>query len=59
MAAAVTSLAGAALLLWRGRRAATACATGTACAPGGALRRTTLAGLAAGIMLLVLSVAIA
>jgi mercuric ion transport protein len=59
LAAAVASLAGAAILLWCGRAAAAACAPGTACAPGGALRRTTLVGLAAGIMLLVLSVAIA
>ncbi|MGG5889458.1 mercuric reductase [Falsiroseomonas sp. HC035] len=59
LAAAVVSLAAAAILLWRGRWAATACAPGAACAPGGTLRRTTLAGLAAGIVLLSLSVAIA
>lgn len=59
LAAAVVSMAAAAMLLWRGRRAATACAPGAACAPGGTLRRTTLAGLAVGIVLLVLSVAIA
>jgi mercuric ion transport protein len=60
LAAAVVSLAVAAILLWGGRHAAaTACAPGAAGAPGGALRRTTLAGLAVGIVLLALSVATA
>ncbi|MFB9971952.1 mercuric transporter MerT family protein [Pseudoroseomonas cervicalis] len=56
LAAAAACLAGGAVLLWR-QRAAVACEPGSACSPNPALRLVVPAGLAVGIILLVLGYA--